>query len=64
MRCEPVAGAAQILGVHLQAEPRREIQRERAAEPREYKLLEELNIRPRTSFLARIRNPNPALENA
>jgi molybdopterin-containing oxidoreductase family iron-sulfur binding subunit len=35
-----------------------------AAQPRQYALLEELNIRPRTSFLARVRNPNPELEGA
>ncbi len=29
---------------------------------RNYELLKELNVRPRTSFLARIRNPNPELE--
>jgi molybdopterin-containing oxidoreductase family iron-sulfur binding subunit len=28
---------------------------------RNYKLLEDLNIKPRTSFLARLRNPNPEL---
>jgi molybdopterin-containing oxidoreductase family iron-sulfur binding subunit len=32
------------------------------AEPRDYGLLTELNTRPRTSYLARISNPNPALE--
>jgi molybdopterin-containing oxidoreductase family iron-sulfur binding subunit len=29
--------------------------------PRAYKLLEELNDRPRVSYLARIKNPNPEL---
>ncbi|WP_426745468.1 TAT-variant-translocated molybdopterin oxidoreductase [Myxococcus faecalis] len=36
----------------------------RASDARNYRMLEELNVRPRLSYLARIRNPNPALEQA
>jgi Fe-S-cluster-containing dehydrogenase component len=32
------------------------------AEPHDYGLLEELTTRPRTTYLARVNNPNPALE--
>ncbi len=32
------------------------------AHPRNYGLLGDLNLKPRTSYLARVRNPNPALE--
>ena len=42
-------------------DPRSEVARSDRA-PRGYKMLEELQVRPRITYLGRIRNPNPELE--
>jgi len=34
---------------------------QRKSNPRDYSLLEELNVRPRTTYLALVKNPNPEL---
>lgn len=42
-------------------DPNSRVSREKNSK-RNYAMLAELNVRPRTTYLARIRNPNPALE--
>jgi molybdopterin-containing oxidoreductase family iron-sulfur binding subunit len=37
---------------------------EHAKDERSYRLLEEINIKPRVSYQAKVKNPNPALEGA
>src|SRR5262249_15393497 len=37
---------------------------QRAKDERSYRMLEELNIKPRVSYMAKVKNPNPALEGA
>ncbi|MGA9420814.1 MAG: 4Fe-4S dicluster domain-containing protein, partial [Rhodanobacteraceae bacterium] len=43
------------------ADPQSQVSQAKAS-PRNYAMLGELGTRPRTSYLARLRNPNPALE--
>jgi molybdopterin-containing oxidoreductase family iron-sulfur binding subunit len=45
------------------ADQKSQVTKDRAAD-RAYAMLSELNIKPRTGYLAKIRNPNPALEDA
>jgi molybdopterin-containing oxidoreductase family iron-sulfur binding subunit len=42
-------------------DPKSEVAQQKA-QTRNYSLLEELNVRPRTTYLGRLRNPNPEIE--
>jgi len=58
--CQQVCPAGAIAFGNIN-DPASEVARLKRS-PRNYTLLTELNTRPRTSYLAKIKNPNPELE--
>ena len=58
--CQQACPTAAIIFGDL-SDPQSLVAQEHSSD-RAYQLLAELNVKPRTSYLARIRNPNPALE--
>lgn len=60
--CQAVCGARAIR-FGDQADPHSEVARAKAL-PRDYAMLGELGTRPHTTYLARLRNPHPNLEDA